>query len=46
MGYQNGDTFLTHCILCNIQFEEVQKLGDIITCEGGCDQVYQINIKK
>jgi DNA-directed RNA polymerase subunit RPC12/RpoP len=45
MGYQNGDAGITHCILCKAQFEEIQKFGDIISCEN-CEQTYQINIKK
>lgn len=46
MPFKNGDAQITHCILCKIQFEEPQKYGDIITCEGGCEQIYQINIKQ
>jgi len=45
MGYQNSDANITHCLLCQAQFEEVQKYGDIIECDN-CEQKYQINIKK
>lgn len=45
MGYQNGDAILSHCPLCQAQFEESQKLGDIIECDN-CETKYQLNIKK
>jgi len=42
---QNGDTGITHCTLCKVQFDAPQKFGDIIECEG-CNQKYLVNIKE
>ena len=45
MTYKNGDAEITHCDLCNAEFEEAQKFGDIIPCDN-CGQTYQLNIKR
>lgn len=45
MPIQNGDAGIKYCPLCKCQFEELQKYGDIVTCDN-CEQEYIINIKK
>ncbi len=45
--YSNGDAVLSSCLFCGATFEEVQKIGDKISCDetqGGCGNAYRISI--
>lgn len=41
---QIGDASITHCLDCNVQFEEPQKVGDWIYCDN-CEETLRLSVK-